>query len=97
FGHALCAANAQNRDPFLFLDAMLALKPALFHLTDGDFKGDTDRHLHFGEGDYPIQKLLGLIPKNSLITNEAAKAYAHSLSDFEKDMAFLKSLEGLKS
>jgi len=92
FGHAICAANSKKEDVLLFLQKLLALKPALYHLTDGHFKGETDTHLHFEQGDYPIAKLFSFIPQKSFITNEATKDYPDSLKDFQQDMYYLKKL-----
>ncbi len=91
-GHAICAANASGFNPLEYIEKFLELKPAMYHLTDGDYYGVFDRHDHYGKGSFPILHLLKLIPPNSKITNEAVKDFADSLRDFEEDMKFISGL-----
>ena len=92
FGHATCAANALKIDPFEFINKMISLDPALYHLTDGDYNSIYDRHDHFGKGSFPIQKFLQMIPDGKCITNESYKDSKENLDDFEKDIVYLKIL-----
>ncbi|MFA5034387.1 MAG: TIM barrel protein [Candidatus Margulisiibacteriota bacterium] len=89
-GHAICSANAQRREPFAYLKEFIALKPKLFHLTDGDSQSDRDSHRHFGRGNYDLPKLLALIPAESKITVETIKSDPASLNDFVADLEVLK-------
>ncbi|MGC8764793.1 MAG: sugar phosphate isomerase/epimerase family protein [Brevinematia bacterium] len=92
FGHAVCSANAHKKEVFSFIEDFLSLKPLMYHLTDGDFKGVYDSHLHYGEGTFPLKKFVEFIPDNSFVTNEAVKNHNDSLLDFKKDIDFIKSL-----
>lgn len=92
-GHAICSANAHSINPFLFIKKFLALKPAMFHLTDGDFKGIYDQHLHLGFGTYLLQDLIKLIPPNVLLTLETEKLFKDSLADFKDDLRFFRGVE----
>ncbi|OHD15302.1 MAG: hypothetical protein A2086_01525 [Spirochaetes bacterium GWD1_27_9] len=85
-GHAICAANSKKIKPFYFLEEFIKLNPKMYHLTDGDFDGVYDKHLHFGNGSFPIKQILKLIPPDSLITNEAKKDSNDNLLDFVKDI-----------
>ncbi len=91
-GHAICSANSHKVDPIEYLKRFLALKPVMFHLTDGAYKSEIDSHEHFGGGDYPMKKLLSLLPDDCSITIEAVKKSDRGLSEFAKDVEYLKAL-----
>lgn len=91
FGHAICAANSLGKDPLSFVEEFLPLSPALYHLTDGDCKSEFDEHLHYGEGTFPLKRILGCIPKNAKVTNEAKHNSQTDLNDFEEDAKTLCS------
>ncbi len=92
FGHAVCAANARDYNPIEYIEKFIELKPKIFHLTDGDYFGLYDRHDHYGDGNFPLERMAGLIPSGSHITNESVKNSQTDLYDFEKDIVFLKGL-----
>lgn len=92
-GHAICAANSMQHDPLAFLDAFIALEPKIFHLSDGDFASPIDSHLNYGQGNYPLQTLVGKIPKNSMLTIETNKNHQNQLSDFAADVRYLKNIQ----
>jgi len=91
-GHAICSANSHKIDPIEYLKLFLALKPKMFHLTDGDYEGEIDSHEHFGNGNYPAKKLLSLLPADCSITIEAIKDSDHGLSNFANDIKYLRDL-----
>ncbi|MGC8770404.1 MAG: TIM barrel protein [Brevinematia bacterium] len=92
FGHAICSANAHKREVFGFIKEFLSLSPVMFHLTDGDFNGVYDSHLHYGDGSFPIDKLTSFVPEGAMITNESVKNYTDKLDDFVNDVLFLRKL-----
>ena len=92
FGHCICAANALHIDPLKYTDEFMKLKPAIFHLTDGDFTGVYDIHNHLGNGSYPLKKLISRIPSNSILTLETPKDSLKSLDDFPGDIYYLRNL-----
>ena len=92
-GHAICSANSKMVDPIEYIEKFIDLNPSMYHLTDGNYKSQYDSHLHFGEGDYPIKKILKLIKNDSTITNEAKKNSSENLDDFKKDMEYLKKID----
>lgn len=91
-GHAVCSANAHEINPLSYIKEFLKINPEIFHLTDGDWEGYTDKHLHFGKGSFPLRELLALIPDNAYLTIETEKDFKKSLSDFIEDIDFLKNL-----
>ena len=62
FGHAICSANARDYNPIEYIERFVELKPSIYHLTDGDYTGLYDRHDHYGEGSYPMERLAGMVP-----------------------------------
>lgn len=92
FGHAICAANTLKKEPFDFIKKLCALNPRVYHLTDGIFSSDLDSHLHYGTGDFPLKKILTMVPDGGMITNEAKRSCSDGIEDFRKDSIFLKEL-----
>ena len=85
FGHAICAANTLKKDPFEFIRELTALKPRVYHLTDGDYSSELDSHLHYGKGSFPLKELLSFVPDGGMVTNEAKREDGKSLREFYKD------------
>ena len=91
-GHAICAANAHGVDPIEFLRDFLQRAPLMFHLTDGDWHSKRDSHLHFGEGNYPLDAILELLPRDARVTNEARRLDGSSLREVSADVEALAAL-----
>ena len=47
--------------------------PRVYHLTDGDYESELDSHLHYGMGTFPLKELLGFVPDDAMVTNEAKR------------------------
>jgi deoxyribonuclease IV len=92
FGHAVCAANSLKIDPIKNIREFISLRPNLYHLTDGDYKSPFDRHMHYGQGNFPLKELFSMVPSGSSVTNEAVKDSKVNLDDFQRDMDQLKKL-----
>jgi sugar phosphate isomerase/epimerase/L-amino acid N-acyltransferase YncA len=90
-GHCFCSANAQNIEPFQYLKEFFNLYPKMFHLTDNEFKSPVDKHLHFGDGDFNVEKILNLLHENAQITLETIKNSKENLDDFIKDVTQIKN------
>ena len=91
-GHAISSANSHNIDPIDYLKDFIKLKPKMYHLTDGRYNNELDEHFHFGSGNYPIKKILKLLPSSSNITIESKKNSKNNLNDFVEDIKYLKTL-----
>ena len=94
FGHAICSANSQKKEVYLYLEEFLKLKPEMFHLTDiKDINSVYDSHEHFGEGELNLNKIFillsGTLFDNINITIETKKNSKTNLDDFIKDINFL--------
>jgi len=92
-GHCFCSANAKNIEPFEYMEEFLKLNPKMFHLTDNDFSSSIDKHLHFGEGNFDVDKILNYLFDNAKITLETNKDSKENLYDFELDVKFFRMLE----
>jgi sugar phosphate isomerase/epimerase len=92
-GHCICAANSLEIPPFTLIREFLDLKPCMFHLSDGDFKSGMDAHLNYGNGNFPIEKILELLPENPMITIETEKNSLSSLNSFVQDVVYLKNIK----
>jgi hypothetical protein len=66
----------------------------MYHLTDGDYASEYDSHLHYGQGTFPIKKLLELAPEDTKLTNEAKHNSKNDLNDFEYDIDTLRMICG---
>jgi endonuclease IV len=93
FGHAICAANSLKQNPLQFIQELLQLNPTMYHLTDGDYKGEYDSHLHYGQGDFPIKEILKLIRQDVKLTNEAKHNLNINLNDFKEDILYVKNIQ----
>ena len=92
FGHAICAANTVRKEPIGFIGEFIALNPSMYHLTDGDMASECDSHLHYGDGTFPLSKLLGMLPDGAMVTNEAKHDSDIDLSSFKKDFLYAKAI-----
>lgn len=91
-GHAICSANAHKKEWSGFVKEMIALEPAMFHLSDGKADGVYDSHDHFGKGSYDIKAILKLIPENASVTIETVKDSQNDLEDFVGDVEYLRGV-----
>ena len=89
-GHAICAANSHKMDHMAFLKEFIALKPSVYHLTDGDSNSRLDSHRHLGQGNYNLAKLIKVIDGKSYVTLETEKSSQMNLNDFVEDVENLK-------
>jgi endonuclease IV len=92
FGHAICAANSLQKQPFQHIRELLALKPVMYHLTDGDYHSEYDSHLHYGSGNFPLKNMLKLVPDGVKITNEAKHNSNINLDDFKADILYARRI-----
>lgn len=91
-GHGICAANSSHIPPLETIKKFKTLKPRMWHVTDGSWHSEFDRHDHYGEGDYPLNKIFALIPEGAMVTNEAYKKSLLNLSCFKHDIETLAKI-----
>lgn len=95
FSHAICGANTYNNDIYETLAAFKALKPAMYHLCDGDVSGTSDDHRHYGEGNYDLKRLVTeFTDDNALITMETGHGIPNDVQPWLDDIAYLHGLLG---
>ena len=92
FGHAICTANLLKKEPLEFIKEFFVFNPCMYHLTDGDYSGEYDSHLHYGKGTFPIKELLKMVPDGAKVTNEARHHSNVNLNDFREDNYYVKNI-----
>lgn len=90
FSHAICGANSCKRDIYEVLGEFKALNPAMYHLCDGDVASTNDSHLHFGEGNYDLKRLvLEYTVEDGLITMETGHGIPQDVKPWLEDIAYI--------
>jgi len=92
FGHAIEAANSHGEDPIQYVKKFMELGPRMFHLTDGDYSGKTDRHDPYGRGDFPLKLLVSMVPRGFRLTDEAKRQDVESLDEYLTDRNFIRGI-----
>lgn len=92
-GHAVCAANSLQREPYAYLKELNLLEPKIYHLSDVmDMNSPYDAHPHLGTGELDIAKLKReLFPSNAKISVETNKSSKTELNDFKEDCLWLRN------
>lgn len=94
FGHAICAANSNQRDGYAYIADFCKLHPTCFHLSDTtDITSEYDMHLHLGHGVLDIRSILKQVRPLDWLTIETDKCDEKSLMDFEGDVEWLRNLK----
>lgn len=89
-GHAICSANSQKIEPYLYIKNLSKLNPKRIHLSDIHINTIYDEHLNYGNGNLNFSNVLNIIPKGINITIETVKKSKHNLDDFKEDSNLLK-------
>lgn len=92
FGHAVYAANYFKKEKLKFISDFFALNSELFHITDGDWNGVFDEHLHLGQGSFEFKKIMKYYPSDAQVSIESRHDCADNLNDFKQDVNFLIDL-----
>lgn len=94
FYHAICAANSLEIEVYAMLDDFKSLKPVMYHLCDGDIKGKTDDHLHFGEGNFDLGRFLrDYVQDGSRVTLETGREVPQNVQPWLDDLAYIQQVE----
>ncbi|KHE90629.1 MAG: sugar phosphate isomerase/epimerase [Candidatus Scalindua rubra] len=91
-GHAICYAAWAQIGWGNVVDQFMKLGPKVYHLSDGNMNSHKDLHLHYGDGDYELSKIIKLIPSDVYVSVETDKDPELHLNDFERDVNYLKNL-----
>lgn len=92
-GHAFCSANSQGINPYENVNTFNQLGPTCYHLSDNFVENVYDKHLHFGEGNYDLAKIFGIINVDKNIAIETNKNSKENLNDFVEDACFIRGLK----
>lgn len=90
--HAMCLAAYEKRDYGSLFEEFFALKPDIYHLSDGLVGEVRDLHLHLQEGDYDLDTIVGLLPDNALVSLETPKKSLQNLRYFETECGILERM-----
>lgn len=91
FSHAICGANSCNRDIYEVLSEFAGLNPVMYHLCDGDAKSTLDSHLHYGEGNYDLRRLVTeFTTENTYITMETGHGIPTDVKPWLEDIAYIR-------
>ncbi len=97
FSHALCAANSLGLDVEKQLQGFFALVPDVYHICDGDIDEVDDKHLHFGEGNYPLEHFLNdYTAADAYITMETGRGIPVGIKPWIDDFEFMLKIEDNK-
>lgn len=89
--HAICAINSLKLDADSTLTGFNALKPIIYHLSDGDNCAEVDFHFHLGKGNYDLQKIFGLFSDARIVLETRKKE--GDLEACVADVQFARNLE----
>lgn len=91
FSHAICGANSCKRDIYEVLSEFKALKPAMYHLCDGNIASTNDSHLHYGEGNYDLRRLVReFTTEDAYITMETGHGIPTDVVPWLEDVAYIR-------
>lgn len=99
FGHAAKAALSLGVDYKKYIEEFMKLEPLMFHICDGDFKGEKDKHMNIGEGEYDFEFLLGCVMgnKGQYVTVETPRANMEALGEDVGNVGRLRRYRNLVS
>ena len=93
FSHAICGANTYKSDIYEVLQKFSDLHPDMYHLCDGDVSSTNDSHLHYGEGNYDLKRLvLQYTTPDAYITMETGHGIPTDVQPCLNDIQYLKKL-----
>jgi len=93
FSHAVCAANHLHLDIEKQLQGFYDLKPAIYHICDGDMSDVWDDHRHFGDGNFPLKHfLLDYTATDARITMETGRGIPVNLTPWENDYNYMQKI-----
>lgn len=94
FNHAIKGALSLKKDYKNYIKGFLKLKPAMFHISDGNLDQEKDQHLNIGEGEYDFKFLADCIKKSPVeyITMETPKNNPNSVEEDLENLRKLKSI-----
>ncbi|MFW9868426.1 MAG: GNAT family N-acetyltransferase [Candidatus Thorarchaeota archaeon] len=91
-GHTICSANHYQVDALDYIQRFVDLGPFMLHIGDGVYSSRSDVHKPLTEGDFPLAKIVALIPPASTITLETPKTDFVLLSEDLENLQRLKNL-----
>jgi sugar phosphate isomerase/epimerase len=90
FGHAVSSANSHGKEPISMIMDFFTINPVMFHLADGDYGSELDNHFRYGEGTFPLKKIIDLLPSGALVTNEAKREQPDQIDEYLTDRLWIE-------
>jgi endonuclease IV len=92
FSHAFAASNYYKENPLNYIERLFALNPLMFHICDNIYTSRIDQHLHIGDGNLPLDKLLSLVPDTAMLCLETPKKDFKWLKEDIENLNKLKNI-----
>ncbi len=89
-GHSICYAYSSRQHWEKVFKEFLKLKPAMFHLSDGDVNSTKDMHLNYGKGNFNLNYILKSLKHDIILSVETEKLSNKNLNSFIEDVKNLK-------
>jgi len=90
--HCMSTANALNKNPYDYLKEFQKLNPTCYHISGNKLDSLTDRHLHFKECDWDLDKIFDIVDTEKNITVETRKDLEECFNEYEQDFKVLKNI-----
>lgn len=93
FSHATCSANYFGLDLYETLSEFYKFNPTMYHLCDGDINSDKDNHLHYGQGNYDLSRLVNeFIADDAIVTMETGVGAPVNITPWVDDVNYIRKL-----
>lgn len=93
--HCMSTANALNKNPYEYLKEFQKLNPHCYHISGNKFDSLTDRHLHFSECDWDLDRIFNIVDITKNITVETRKDNETCFEEYKTDFEILKGIKNL--
>ena len=88
--HCMSTANALNKNPYEYLNEFQKLNPTCYHISGNKLDSITDRHLHFKDCDWDLDRIFSIIDTSKNITVETRKDCEECFEEYEQDFRILQ-------
>lgn len=93
FGHAVCSANSQEREPYAYIEEFSKLSPVMYHISGVECMESTvDTHLNLKDGKLDPNFISRILPRGAKVSIETTKSSTTDLKDFEEDVLWMRSI-----
>ena len=90
FGHAIYYSSACGLDYRSVIRGFMEYSPSVYHLSDGIYSSQTDKHLNIEKGEFNIKELIDFMPEDAMLSLETPRYSKEDLQEFADDVNVLK-------